>query len=80
MEHLNSIRAALRGAAPVVAIPVPGHAPAHSGITTLRKMTWTFLSRALIPWALESSSTGLAMSGRKTLTRFDREPTNHREE
>lgn len=27
MEHLNSIRAALRGAAPVVAIPVPGHAP-----------------------------------------------------
>ena len=27
MEHLNSIWAALRGAAPVVAIPVPGHAP-----------------------------------------------------
>jgi hypothetical protein len=27
VEHLNSIRAALRGAAPVVAIPVSGHAP-----------------------------------------------------
>lgn len=27
MEHLNSVRAALRGTAPVVAIPVPGHAP-----------------------------------------------------
>jgi hypothetical protein len=27
MEHLNAVRAALRGSAPVVAIPVPGHAP-----------------------------------------------------
>jgi hypothetical protein len=27
VEHLNAIRAALRGAAPVVAIPIEGHAP-----------------------------------------------------
>jgi hypothetical protein len=27
MEHLNSVRAALRASAPVIAIPVPGHAP-----------------------------------------------------
>jgi hypothetical protein len=27
MEHLNSVRAALRSSSPVVAIPVPGHAP-----------------------------------------------------
>ena len=27
MDHLNSVRAALRSAAPVVAIPIPGHAP-----------------------------------------------------
>jgi hypothetical protein len=27
MDHINSIRAALRAKAPVVAVPVEGHAP-----------------------------------------------------